>query len=124
MTIFGKKEVLFKVKPISETKEESYILSEGETVGNITVVSIDTTNAIISFLNNGTETTLGICYGTNSASAMAQPTLILDNTQPHFLTDADVTNYTAQSSFLERIKELRRESDGLPAPVPPIPLLQ
>lgn len=57
MTIFGRKQALFKVankpKPGQQAKEASYVLAEGERQDDITVVKIDTTLGIITFDNHG-----------------------------------------------------------------------
>lgn len=120
MTIFGKKEVLFKAKLPSETNDTSYILAEGETSDNIVVISIDTTNALITFLNNGEQITLSLV--SEPSSTVASQPQVTANPQPGEI--ADVKAYDAQASFLERIRALRKESEGLPSPMPPVPLQQ
>jgi len=57
MGVFGKLQVLFKVAPVGKSapgaKEESYILSQGQMEDEITVVSIDEKNGLVTFDNHG-----------------------------------------------------------------------
>jgi hypothetical protein len=57
MTIFGKKQALFKVadkpKPGQPQKDTSHVLSEGEREDDIEVVKIDSENNTITFNNHG-----------------------------------------------------------------------
>ncbi len=57
MSIFGQLQVLYKVAPRAGkpgAKEESYMLSEGQSQDDIEVTRIDEKNAIITFNNHGT----------------------------------------------------------------------
>jgi hypothetical protein len=58
MTIFGRDQALFKAgnmaRPGQPSKEEAYVLSEGERQDDIEVVKIDHVDGIITFNNHGT----------------------------------------------------------------------
>jgi len=58
MTIFGRDQALFKAsnmaRPGQPSKEEAYVLSEGERQDDIEVVKIDHLDGVITFNNHGT----------------------------------------------------------------------
>lgn len=79
MTIFGKKQVLFKVVNPPErgkpAKEASYILSEGQRQDDVEVTHIDEANGIITFNNHGIvqEIPLASAPALNMPVAAARP---------------------------------------------------
>jgi len=64
MTIFGKRQVLMKVNqpphPPEPGKIESYVLSEGESEGEVEVVSIDQSTGTVKLNNHGVEQILNL----------------------------------------------------------------
>ncbi len=77
MTIFGRKEALFKVtpkpKPGQQPKEQSYVMGEGEMQDEITVVKIDDANSLVTFNNHGKVQELPLVAASSGPAAPAGP---------------------------------------------------
>jgi len=77
--ILKKKQVLFKVqlpaKPPAPAKEESYILTEGERVGEITVLEIDVKGGTVKMDNYGIITNLSLDLNSDKLVTTAPPTM-------------------------------------------------
>ena len=71
ITIFGRKEALFKVpvkpKPGQPPKDQSYVLGEGEMQDEITVVKINDAESIVTFNNHGTIQELPLVVAANTS---------------------------------------------------------
>jgi hypothetical protein len=76
-TILGKKQALLKVpaKPPKQPKEESYILAEGQSEGEIEVLTIDEVAATVKVNNHGTIQTLDFLNNGGKAAGGPAPGL-------------------------------------------------
>jgi hypothetical protein len=78
-TIFGSPQVLFKVMaaPVPgqpTTREQSYILGEGESQDGIKVQKIDVESAMVTFDNNGTIQKLRLLSATDTSETSSSTT--------------------------------------------------
>jgi hypothetical protein len=74
MTIFGRDQALFKAsnmaRPGQPSKEEAYVLSEGERQDDIEVVKIDHVDGVITFNNHGTVQELPLVPAKDSGGSV------------------------------------------------------
>ena len=77
MTVFGRKEALFKStpkpKPGQQPKEQTHCLGEGEMEDEITVVKINDVDSIVTFNNHGTIQELPLVAASNSSGPAPGP---------------------------------------------------
>jgi hypothetical protein len=75
MTIFGNRQVLFKVsipaRPGIPAKDEDYILGEGQRQDDIEVTSIDEKSGLVTFNNHGTVQQIPLAVAPTLAMAVA-----------------------------------------------------
>jgi hypothetical protein len=67
--ILGQLEVLFKVSGATPGKEDSYILTEGESQDDIEVTKIDKKNSIVTFNNHGVVQEIPLASSSGGSSA-------------------------------------------------------
>jgi hypothetical protein len=87
MSIFGERQVLFKVtgavKAGQPSKEASYILSEGQRQDDIEVVHIDETASLVTFNNHGVVQQIPLPNAPKMDTAMREAATTKSYPQPH-----------------------------------------